>query len=270
MTTPLTPTLSREGRGGKRKTGLTGGLVLDVFSPSLRAAARRAQKTLKHGADVTGLFFNKPLIKEQTFLSSYIVAITGASGAVYGIRLIEELLKRGGALDLIVSPTGFILLKDELGLDASKETEKAIRAFILKRKKGKAPALKGSLRYTPAGDLTAKFASGSALRKKMIICPCSMGTLGRIASGVSGNLIERAADCVLKERGELVLVPRETPLNAIHLENMLRLSRAGAVILPAMPGFYSRPRTIDDMVDFVVGKALDILGIENSLYKRWR
>jgi flavin prenyltransferase len=199
-------------------------------------------------------------------LPSCIVAITGASGAVYGIRLIEELLARGYEIDLIVSPSGVLLLKEELGLDAGKDPGRKIISFL----KGRNAKLKGSVRYYPAGDLTAPIASGSSIKKKMIICPCSMGTLGRIASGISGNLIERAADCVLKERGELVLVPRETPLNAIHLENMLKLSRAGAVILPAMPGFYSKPKTIDDIVDFVVGKVLDVLNIEHDLFKRWK
>lgn len=200
-------------------------------------------------------------------MAGYIIALTGASGAVYGLRLIEELLKRGDDVDLIISPSGFLLLKEEADLECSPENagEK-----ILKYLSGKAGGVKGKLKFYPNHDLSGAVASGSYLRRKMIICPSSMGTIGRIASGVSGNLIERAADCVLKERGTLVFVPRETPFNSIHLENMLKLSQAGAVILPAMPAFYSKPQTIDDMVDFVVGKVLDILGIENNLYKRWK
>ena len=104
----------------------------------------------------------------------------------------------------------------------------------------------------------------------MVVIPASMGTVGRIAGGISGNLIERAADCIIKEGGRLVVVPRETPLSTIHLENMLRLARAGAVMIPAMPAFYNKPKTIEDMVDFVVGKVLDALGIENELYNRWK
>jgi 4-hydroxy-3-polyprenylbenzoate decarboxylase len=214
-------------------------------------------------------------------LSAYIVALTGASGAVYGIRLIEELIKRGDDVDLVISPSGFVLLKEELGLDLARGgrggVEKGIRAYIAgqgrKRAKGSHHGNQGkragALKYYLSSDLAAPVSSGSALRKAMVICPCSMGTLSRIATGVSSNLIERAADCMLKERRELVLVPRETPLNAIHLENMLRLQRAGAVVLPAMPAFYTKPETIEDMVDFVVGKVLDVLKIENSLYKRW-
>jgi len=195
---------------------------------------------------------------------SYILCITGASGAVYGIRLLEELLARGLRVDFLVSPTGHIILDHELGLSvkslADGGTEISGAGKVIKD-----PAL----RYIPSDDLTAELASGSSLRRTMIVCPCSMGTLARIASGVSGNLIERAADCVLKERGKLVLVPRETPLHTIHLENMLRLARAGAVILPAMPGFYHKPASIDGLVDFVVGKVLDSLELENDLYRRW-
>lgn len=195
-------------------------------------------------------------------MSEYLVALTGASGAVYGVRLVEELLKRGDDVELVISPSGFLILREELGLDLGKSPAQKLKSYFGK--------VKGRLSYSSYDDLLSPSASGSSLKKAMIICPCSMGTLARIASGISGNLIERAADCFLKERGRLVLVPRETPLNQIHLENMLKLSRMGAVILPAMPAFYTKPETIEDMVDFVVGKTLDSLGIENALYKRWK
>jgi 4-hydroxy-3-polyprenylbenzoate decarboxylase len=202
-------------------------------------------------------------------LAAYILALTGASGAIYGIRLAEELLKRGDDVELIISPSGFLILEDELSLKIKgKDVKKALEGYLEKRGL-KGGAKLGNLRYTPYDDLTAPLASGSALRNVMVICPCSVGTLARIASGISGNLIERAADCVLKEKGRLVLVPRETPLSAIHLENMLKLARMGATILPAMPGFYHHPGTVEEMVDFLVGKVLDSLGIENNLYRRW-
>ncbi|MFQ5442319.1 MAG: UbiX family flavin prenyltransferase [Thermodesulfobacteriota bacterium] len=207
-------------------------------------------------------------------MAAYIVALTGASGAVYGLRLIDELLKRGDDVDMIISPAGFLILNHELGLVLKDlDVVEAVKGFIRKNRRGGRRGVRGksegALNYYPADLLTAPLASGSSLRRKMVLCPCSMGTLSRIASGASGNLIERAADCVLKERGDLILVPRETPLNSIHLENMLKLSRAGAVILPAMPGFYSGPSKIGDLVDFIVGKILDVLGIENNLYMRW-
>lgn len=209
-------------------------------------------------------------------MASCIVAITGASGAVYGMKLIVELVKRGDDVELIISPSGFLLLREELGLRCTgKDIVTAIMAHVTKRTTSKARAKKevkklGTITYLPHNDLTRSVASGSALKKVMVICPCSMGTLARVSSGVSGNLIERAADCVIKERGELVLVPRETPLSPIHLENMLKLSRIGVTILPAMPAFYFNPTSIDEMVDFVVGKILDTLGKENNLYRRWR
>ena len=199
-------------------------------------------------------------------MAGYLVALTGASGALYGIKLTGELLSRGDDVDLVISPTGLLLLKEELGLDCAEKPVETIRAAL----ESKGVSIKGRLRSLPYDDLTASVASGSALVKAMIICPCSMGTLSRVATGVSGNLIERAADCMIKERRPLVLVPRETPLSAIHLQNMLRLSRAGAVILPAMPAFYHKPSTIDDLAGFIAGKVLDVLGVENSLYKRWK
>ncbi|GMR05159.1 MAG: flavin prenyltransferase UbiX [Thermodesulfobacteriota bacterium] len=211
-------------------------------------------------------------------MAAYIVALTGASGAVYGLRLIDELLKGGYGVDMTASPTGLLIMEHELGLDVKEAgVLEAVRGYLKeeRRRAGEAGATvkssgpKGVLNYYPAHSIAAPMASGSSLARNMVVCPCSMGTLSRISTGASSNLIERAADCVLKERGRLVLVPRETPLNSIHLENMLRLSRSGAVVLPAMPGFYSKPSTIDELIDFIVGKVLDVLGIENSLFKRW-
>jgi 4-hydroxy-3-polyprenylbenzoate decarboxylase len=221
---------------------------------------------------------------EAPLSAHIVVALTGASGPIYGIRLVEELLTRAHDVELVASPASLLLLKEEMGvaLDARTDgAEKALEAYILGRVRrgagkgagkgrGKAKAAQGVLRCFRHDDLGAAMASGSSLRRTMAVCPCSMGTLARIAAGVSGNLIERTADTVLKERGTLVLVPRETPLSTIHLENMLKLSRCGAVVLPAMPAFYPRPSAIEDMVDFVVGKVLDALGVENSLYARWK
>jgi len=128
---------------------------------------------------------------------------------------------------------------------------------------------RGRINYYSSNDISAQLSSGSSLIRDMVVCPCSMGTLARIASGVSANLIERAADVVLKEKGRLIIVPRETPLNQIHLENMLRLCKMNAHIIPAMPAFYHKPEKIGALVDFVVGKVMDAMGIENRLYKRW-
>ncbi|MBE9529138.1 MAG: UbiX family flavin prenyltransferase [Proteobacteria bacterium] len=204
-------------------------------------------------------------------MASFVVAITGASGALYGLRLIAELLRRGDSVELIVSPSGALLLGHEAGLDIAEspatEVAEAVRRFVTERYGVNTDA--GELHASAHTDLMSRFASGAARPGAMIVVPCSMGTLSRIAHGNSGNLIERAADCVLKERGELLLVPRETPLNQIHLENMLKVARAGAQIIPAMPAFYTHPKSVDDMVDFVVGRVLDMLGIESDLYKRW-
>jgi 4-hydroxy-3-polyprenylbenzoate decarboxylase len=193
-----------------------------------------------------------------------VVAITGASGAIYGLRLIQEFLKRGDDVVVIISPSGFLVLEHEAGLKledgASAVTDRLKRYF------GKT---KGSLSCFPSDDISSSLSSGSSLIRDMAVCPCSMGTLARISCGISGNLIERTADVVLKEKGRLILVPRETPLNQIHLKNMLNLSQAGAHIIPAMPGFYHRPQKIEDLVDFIVGKVLDAMGIENKMYKRW-
>jgi 4-hydroxy-3-polyprenylbenzoate decarboxylase len=188
----------------------------------------------------------------------FVVALTGASGAAYGRRLLECLARSGHAVHLLVSPAAAMVARQELGI----ELDLADGAGVIRALLGEEPP---EVRYHAVGDLEAPVASGSFRHDGMAVCPCSAGSLGRIAGGISSNLIERAADVCLKERRRLVLVPRETPLSDIHLENMLRLSRAGAVILPAAPGFYGPAAKVADLVDFVVSRALDHLGVENSL-----
>jgi flavin prenyltransferase len=188
-----------------------------------------------------------------------VVAVTGASGAPYAVRLLEQLLAAGRQIWLIVSSHGLRLLHTEMGIDSVD----ALRARV------GADAWRRCVTVYEDADRGAAPASGSARNAGMVICPCSMGTLSAISIGASRSLVERAADVMLKERRPLVLVPRETPLSAIHLSNMLRVTRAGAVVLPAAPGFYNRPGTVDDLVDFVVARILDQLGIENTLARRW-
>lgn len=202
------------------------------------------------------------------------VAITGASGAIYGVRLLEELLAAGNQVSLLISSAGFTVLEEECGLSWNglpDEIDTHLQEYF-------APAIsmgldstdfEPSLAYYTENDFFAPIASGSAAPDAMIVAPCSMGTLARIAAGLSGNLLERAADVMLKEGKPLLLLPRETPFSAIHLENMLKLARLGVRIIPAMPGFYSHPQTVADIVNFVVGKMLDQLGIEGELFKRW-
>jgi 4-hydroxy-3-polyprenylbenzoate decarboxylase len=192
------------------------------------------------------------------------VAITGASGSIYGIRLIEELLAAQNRVSLLISNSGRIVMKEELGLDWSGD-EAAMNSTVRSHFNATADVLI----YYDEGNFYSPLASGSAAPDAMIVAPCSMGTLARIAAGLSGNLLERAADVMLKEGKPLLLLPRETPLSAIHLENMLKLARLGVRIIPPMPGFYSHPQTIDDIVNFVVGKVLDQLGIEGNLFQRW-
>lgn len=191
------------------------------------------------------------------------LAMTGASGSVYGLRLIEELQRHGCRLTVTASASGRLVCRDETGLDLSGETSAATERLCGRL------GLADGIRVVAPDDLFVDAASGSAAPDAMIVAPCSMGTLARIACGISANLIERVADVMLKERRPLLLVPRETPFSEIHLENMLRLARAGARIIPAMPAFYQQPRSINDMVDFMVGKILDQLGIEHELFRRW-
>lgn len=183
--------------------------------------------------------------------------ITGASGAPYAVRLLRALNDSGTPVRLIVSGYGLRLLAEETGFDGID----ALRA---------ATGDWSRVELYDSLDRGATPASGSAPSAGMVVCPCSMGTLASIAAGTSRNLVERAADVALKERRPLILVPRETPLSLIHLENMTRLTRAGATIMPAAPGFYHRPQSIDDMVDFVVARILDHLGVDHRLGKRWQ
>jgi len=196
-------------------------------------------------------------------MKSYIAAITGASGSIYGLRLVEELLKSGMVVHLCVSKQSFFIIKTETGVDwtgkTESETEKKIKKYFVSK----------NLNYYSEQNLAASFSSGSFLTEGMFVVPCSMKTLSGIANGYANNLIERAADVMLKEGRKLVLAPREMPFNAIHLENMLTLARLGVTIAPPVPAFYQDPRDIKDIVDFVVGKILDSAGLEHDLFKRW-
>jgi len=176
-----------------------------------------------------------------------VVGITGASGTVYGVRLLEEL---PGRKTVILSSEGAKIAKAELGLSPSRIHSLADQHF-------------------DNDDLFSPLASGSVRFDAMVVAPCSVSTMSKIACGISDNLMTRAASVALKEHRRLVLLVRESPLSSIHLENMARLARAGATVMPASPAFYPSPRSVDDMVDFVVGRMLDQLGVENTLYRRW-
>jgi flavin prenyltransferase len=188
-----------------------------------------------------------------------VVAITGASGAPYAVRLLEQLVAAKRGVQLIVSSHGLRLL----------QTEMAIESVAALRDSVGVAAWDRHVTVFDDNDRGAAPASGSALNAGMVICPCSMGTVSAIAVGASRSLVERAADVALKERRPLLLVPRETPLSAIHLENMLRVTRAGAVVMPASPGFYHRPASVDDLVNFIVARVLDHLGVPQGLVERW-
>jgi 4-hydroxy-3-polyprenylbenzoate decarboxylase len=192
------------------------------------------------------------------------LAYTGASGMAYGIRLLECALAAGCRVALVYSQAAQIVARQECDLVLSAQPRETARALG-----ARFGAQDGQLEVFGRDDWMAPIASGTNAGDAMAICPCTVGTLGSIANGLSDNLIERAADVMLKERRPLVLVPRETPLSTIHLANMLRLSEAGAVILPPAPGFYGLPRTIDDIVDFVVARVLDQLRVPHTLGPRW-
>ncbi|NBD22585.1 UbiX family flavin prenyltransferase [Paenibacillus glycinis] len=192
----------------------------------------------------------------------WVVGITGASGSIYGIRLIRSLLDGGVDVHLVVTEAGWRVLKEEQRWDTTKRPA-ALAAHFPEAVED------GRLTLHPNADIGASIASGSYRVEGMIIMPCSMGTLASISHGISDDLMTRAADVMLKEGRKLVIVPRETPLHAIHLENMLTLARLGVKIVPAMPAFYYGPQSMSDMVDFMVGKVLDQLPLEHALYRRW-
>lgn len=192
------------------------------------------------------------------------LALTGASGAPYSLRLLEQLIAADEQVYLLVSSPAQVVLATETELSIPGRPE-AMAAFFSDRY-GAAP---GQLTVFGRDQWMAPVASGSNAPRAMVICPCSMGTLSAVACGASDNLIERAADVMLKEHRRLILVPRETPYSPIHLENMLKLSRLGVTILPASPGFYHRPQSVGDLVDFVVARILDHLEIEHRLAARW-
>jgi 4-hydroxy-3-polyprenylbenzoate decarboxylase len=192
------------------------------------------------------------------------VALTGASGMPYGLRLVESLIVANARVYLLYSQAAHVVAKQELGIALPPRASDAEHLFS-----ERFSAKRGQLRVFGREDWFAPVASGSNPPDAMVICPCTVGTLAAVAAGLSDNLIERAADVALKEGRKLILVPRETPFSSVHLENMLKLSRAGAVILPANPGFYHAPKSVADLVDFIVARILDHLGIKHELMRRW-
>ena len=193
-----------------------------------------------------------------------ILAWTGASGIPYGLRLLERLLVGGEQVFLLISKAAQIVLAMESDIELPSQPKEA--EVILGKHFSTQP---GQLKVFGREQWTAPVASGSALARAMVVCPCTTGTLSAIACGSSDNLIERAADVMIKEQRKLILVPRETPFSAIHLENMLKLARIGVSILPANPGFYHKPESISELVDFIVARILDQLEVEHQLMARW-
>jgi 4-hydroxy-3-polyprenylbenzoate decarboxylase len=199
-----------------------------------------------------------------TWPKTIAVAMTGASGTQYGLRLLECLIQAGVRVYLMVSQAGQIVLKMEAGLTIPSNPADMERFFT-----ERFHAAPGQLRVFGRQEWTAPVASGTNPPDAMVVCPCTTGTLASIAAGVSGDLIDRAADVAMKEGRKLILVVRETPFSAIHLENMLRLARAGAVIMPANPGFYFNPTRVADIIDFMVARVLDHLAVPHQLGQRW-
>ena len=189
-------------------------------------------------------------------MADYVVGITGASGSIYGIRLIQELARAQQTVHVVVTSAGKEVMEEEIGMTD-------IRQILASRK------IKGLIKVWKLNDFSAPFMSGSNPPEAVIVIPCSMGKLAAIANGMSDNLLERTSDVALKEKKPLILVVRETPLSLIHIENMLKAARAGAHMVPAMPAFYHHPETIDDIVNFVVGKVLNLLSVRHTLFTPW-
>lgn len=201
-------------------------------------------------------------------MGRYVIGITGASGAAYGRRVVQALLAQGHRVDLVVTGAGYQVLEWELGFRRS-DGDAAAEAFFRRGPDGDGPVQSGRLALHDNASLGADISSGTVPIDGAAIVPCSMDTVSAAATGRSENLLERVIDISLKEGRRLVLVPRETPLSRIHLRNLLTVAEAGAIVLPAMPGFYHRPGRVEDLVDFVAGKVLNALGLSHTLFTPW-
>ncbi len=197
-------------------------------------------------------------------MKTIVLALTGASGMPYSIRLMEKILASGNRLYLVYSAVAQVVIKQEMGISLPSRASEAEACFIDRFKPEP-----GQLRVFGREEWFAPVTSGSNPPDAMVVCPCTMGSLAAFAAGMSQNIIERAVDVMLKERKKLIIVPRETPFSAIHLENMLRLVQAGAVMLAANPGFYQHPQSVDDLVDYIVARILDHLDIPQDISARW-
>ena len=207
---------------------------------------------------------NKVNMVSNDFNGKITLAITGASGSAYALRLIECLIAANYQLYILCSSAGRIVLDTEVGVKIPSSPDAASKFFT-----DKYQAKNNQITVFGKEQWFSPVASGSSAPKKMVVCPCSTGTMAAICHGMSDNLIERAADVVIKERGQLILMVRETPFSTLHLQNMLNLSQQGVTIMPASPGFYHKADTIEDLIDFMVGRVLDHLGIEQDIMPRW-
>lgn len=207
---------------------------------------------------------HKVIKVSNDFNGKVTLAITGASGSAYALRLIECLIAANYQLYILCSSAGRIVLDTEVGIKIPSSPDAASKFFT-----DKYQAKNNQITVFGKEQWFSPVASGSSAPKKMVVCPCSTGTMAAICHGMSDNLIERAADVVIKERGQLILMVRETPFSTLHLQNMLSLSQQGVTIMPASPGFYHKAETIEDLIDFMVGRVLDHLGIEQDIMPRW-